>query len=93
MLLVGYAVKTRKCLEMFLVYGGGFPKIFNFTLIFAEMIQFDDNIFQMRWFNHLVVHGVESYIISHCSGNLHQFFSLIKIPRSFFLSNICVGSC
>ena len=60
MLLVGYAVKTRKCLEMFLVYGGGFPKIFNFTLIFAEMIQFDDNIFQMRWFNHLVVHGVES---------------------------------
>ena len=49
-----------------------------FTLIFAEMIQFDDNIFQMRWFNHLVVHGVESYIISHCSGNLHQFFFLDK---------------
>ena len=34
--------------------GGGFKYFFMFTLILGEMIQFDEHIFQMGWFNHQV---------------------------------------
>ena len=32
--------------------GGGFQTFFIFTPILGEMIQFDEHIFQMGWFNH-----------------------------------------
>ena len=45
--------------------GGGFKYFLNFfTLIFGEMIQFDEHIFQMGWFDHqlVVVGGETSHI-------------------------------
>ena len=36
--------------------GGGF-KDFLFSPLFAEMIQFDEHIFQLDWFNHQLVEG------------------------------------
>ena len=35
--------------------GGGFKDFFFVTPILGEMIQFDEHIFQMGWFNHHLV--------------------------------------
>ena len=37
---------------LYVYLGGGFKCFFNFTPIPGEMIQFDEHIFQMGWFNH-----------------------------------------
>ncbi len=40
---------------MFMYCGGGFGYFLFFTLTVREMIQFDEHIFQMGWFNHQLV--------------------------------------
>ena len=45
--------------------GGGF-NMFLFTLLFGEMIHFDNcNIFQMGWFNHQLVPNCVGIILNH----------------------------
>jgi len=39
--------------------GGGFKYVFIFTPNPGEMIQFDDHIFQMGWFNHQLVESLK----------------------------------
>ncbi len=51
MAAIRYTRSTDKLLDIFKL-GGGFRYFFIFTPIPGEMIQFDEHIFQMGWFNH-----------------------------------------
>ena len=48
---IGHAYRVKVCDD---ILGGGF-KHFLFSPLPGEMIQFDDHIFQMGWFNHQLV--------------------------------------
>ena len=54
MMGLGISVFPSKSYGYFL--GGGL-KYFLFSSLFGEMIQFDEHIFQMGWFNHQLVFG------------------------------------
>ena len=57
-----------QCLSDYL--GGGFKYGFMFTLIPGEMIQFDEQIFEMGWFNHQLV--VAQHIFELKSSFFHR---------------------
>ena len=55
---LGLWFKKYSALMVSSVLGGGNSNIFNFHPVFlAKMIQFDEHIFQMGWFNHQLVFG------------------------------------
>ena len=50
---VGPMGGAKKTISKWSLVGWWFQIFFSFTRICGEMIQFDDHIFQMGWFNHL----------------------------------------
>jgi len=65
-----------------MLLGGGFKYFFTFHRYFGEMIQFDEHIFQMGWFNHQLEMLVENnlaadfWVLRLSRQNL-QYFKLI----------------
>ena len=53
---VGPMGGAKKTISKWSLVGWWFQIFFSFTRICGEMIQFDDHIFKMGWFNHLLYH-------------------------------------
>ena len=51
-MLYAFCSPAKECESVHTNLGGGF-KYFLFSPLFGKMIQFDEHIFQMGWFNHL----------------------------------------
>jgi len=59
--------------------GGGF-KCFLFSPLFEEIIQLDEHIFQMGWFNH----QLEMYIFIYETHQHRSFKAIVETPGVFY---------
>ncbi len=59
--------------------GGGFEH-FLFSSLPGEMIQFDEHILQMGWFNHHLVTGFWGPPCKKKGSNLHHFLLYLDLP-------------